>query len=77
MKNVYTWETTDDFLEATGMTELTTTTFYDYARTNWIQERFVKEYCDPILRINYMQSSDQISAYGGIIGLAGAVSDFR
>ena len=77
LSKVYTWESTEDFCQDTGMSDLTKLTFYEYARNNWIQERFIKEYCDPILRINYMQNSDQISAYGGIIGLAGAVSDFR
>lgn len=77
LKKVYTWEETSDFLKETGMQELTTQTFYDFARTNWIQERFIKEYCDSILRINYMTSSETISAFAGIVGLAGAVSDFR
>ncbi|KAG2392824.1 hypothetical protein C9374_011549 [Naegleria lovaniensis] len=77
VKKVYTWEETSEFLKETGMQELTTQTFYEFARNNWIQERFVKEYCDSILRINYMTSSETISAFAGIVGLAGAVSDFR
>ncbi|KAL9648935.1 hypothetical protein ABK040_008315 [Willaertia magna] len=77
LRDAFTFEHVTEFLQKVNMKELAGLTFEEFLEGKLIQKKFIKEYCDPILRINYMQSSENISAFGGVIGMAGAVSDFR
>ncbi|KAL9649253.1 hypothetical protein ABK040_004274 [Willaertia magna] len=76
LRDVFTFEHVSEFLQKLNMKELTEKSFEQFLKENRIQKKFIKEFCNPILRINYMQSSENISAFGGIIGMAGVVSGF-
>jgi hypothetical protein len=76
-ENGFTYDSPHKLLEELDMRTLLDTNFYEYInKKHWVDNTFIESFLDPILRVNYMQHSRQMSAFGGVIGTAGLVSDF-
>lgn len=73
----FTFRTIQQFLDAVDMLPLSRLTFHEHmVRDRRIQEQFVREVLEPVLRINYMQGARQLSALAGMIGSAGFIRPF-
>jgi protoporphyrinogen oxidase len=82
LKQCFTWENVEQFVTGINMQKEVQSNFYDFFCNRalpllGIQNRLVREFIEPILRINYMQNANELSAFAGGVAIAGIISDFR
>ncbi len=80
--DVFTWETVSQYVDASRLQRETRETFYEhFCASRWplfgIQERFLREIVEPIIRVNYSQNTSDVTAFAGGVATAGVFSDFR
>ncbi|KAL0484644.1 farnesylcysteine lyase [Acrasis kona] len=73
-----TFDSPQELLKALDMDALLREDYYNYmVNRHGVHANYFRTFVEPIVRVNYMQDSSQISAFSGLIGSAGLVSKFH